>query len=285
METYQYSKSKELFERAAKVIPGGIYGHLGPANGCFIPKEAFPFFSDHAEGAYFWDVDGNRFIDYMCAYGPNILGYNDPDVDRAAMEQAKRGNCVVSPSSVMIDFAEELVSTVAMADWAFFAKNGGDVTSLAIMTARAATNRKKTILVRGNYHGVAPWTQGHGCGGVLAEELSNNLYVDWNDYEQVENLVKKYPGEIACFMSTPYWHGNFVENQLPAREYWQKIRKLCTDNGIVLAIDDVRCGFRLDMEGSDHYFGLKRISCVSARRLRTAGMCPRSAGWRNCAMP
>lgn len=257
METYQYSKSKELFERAAKVIPGGIYGHLGPANGCFIPKEAFPFFSDHAEGAYFWDVDGNRFIDYMCAYGPNILGYNDPDVDRAAMEQAKRGNCVVSPSSVMIDFAEELVSTVAMADWAFFAKNGGDVTSLAIMTARAATNRKKTILVRGNYHGVAPWTQGYGCGGVLAEERSNNLYVDWNDYEQVENLVKKYPGEIACFMSTPYWHGNFVENQLPAREYWQKIRKLCTDNGIVLAIDDVRCGFRLDMEGSDHYFGFK----------------------------
>ncbi len=257
METYQYSKSRELFRRAAKVIPGGVYGHLGPANGCFIPTEAFPFFSDHAEGAYFWDVDGNRFLDYMCAYGPNILGYNDPDVDRAAMEQAKRGNCTVAPSSVMVDFAEELVGTVAMADWAFFAKNGGDVTSLAIMTARAATNRKKTILVRGNYHGVAPWTQGHGCGGVLAEELSNNLYVDWNDYDQVESLVKKYPGEIACFMSTPYWHGNFTENLLPAREYWQKIRKLCTDNGIILAIDDVRCGFRLDMEGSDHYFGFK----------------------------
>lgn len=257
METYQYSKSRELFQRAAKVIPGGVYGHQGPANGCFIPTEAFPFFSDHAKGAYFWDVDGNRFIDYMCAYGPNILGYNDPDVDRAAMEQAKQENCVVAPSSVMIDFAEELVKTVAMADWAFFAKNGGDVTSLAIMTARAATNRKKTILIRGNYHGVAPWTQGFGCGGVLAEELSNNLYVDWNDYDQVESLVQKYPGEIACFMSTPYWHGNFVENQLPAREYWQKIRKLCTENGIVLAVDDVRCGFRLDMEGSDHYFGFK----------------------------
>lgn len=257
METYQYSKSRELFQRAAKVIPGGVYGHQGPANGCFIPTEAFPFFSDHAKGAYFWDVDGNRFIDYMCAYGPNILGYNDPDVDRAAMEQAKQENCVVAPSSVMIDFAEELVKTVAMADWAFFAKNGGDATSLAIMTARAATNRKKTILIRGNYHGVAPWTQGYGCGGVLAEELSNNLYVDWNDYDQVESLVQKYPGEIACFMSTPYWHGNFVENQLPAREYWQKIRKLCTENGIVLAVDDVRCGFRLDMEGSDHYFGFK----------------------------
>jgi glutamate-1-semialdehyde 2,1-aminomutase len=81
--------------------------------------------------------------------------------------------------------------------------------------------------------------------------------VDWNQPEQVEALIKQYPGEIACFMSTPYWHGNFAENQLPAEGYWQKIRKLCTDHGIVLAVDDVRCGFRLDMAGSDHYFGFK----------------------------
>ncbi len=257
MKTYTFPKSRELFQRAANVIPGGIYGHLGPANGCFLPVDAFPFFSEWAEGAYYWDVDGNRFLDYMCAYGPNILGYNDPDVDRAAFAQAEKGNCVISPSGKMVEFAEVLVDTVKMADWAFFAKNGGDVTSLAIMTARAATGRKKVILVKGNYHGVAPWTQGEGCGGVLSEEVSNNLYVDWNDYGQVESLVKEYPGEIACFMSTPYWHGNFLDNVLPEPGYWQKIRKLCTDNGIVLAIDDVRCGFRLDLEGSDHYFGFQ----------------------------
>lgn len=257
MKTYTYTKSRELFQRAANVIPGGVYGHLGPANGCFVPVDAFPFFSERAEGAYYWDVDGNRFLDYMCAYGPNILGYNDPDVDRAAMEQAQRGNCVNSPSAKMVEFAETLVDTVKMADWAFFAKNGGDVTSLAVMTARAATGRKKIILVKGNYHGVAPWTQGAGCGGVLTEEVSNNLYVDWNNYEQVESLVKQYPGEIACFLSTPYWHGNFSDNVLPQPGYWQKIRKLCTDHGIVLAIDDVRCGFRLDMAGSDHYFGFQ----------------------------
>ncbi len=257
MKTYTFPKSRELFQRAANVIPGGVYGHLGPANGCFLPVDAFPFFSERAEGAYYWDVDGNRFLDYMCAYGPNILGYNDPDVDRAAFAQAEKGNCVISPSGKMVEFAEVLVDTVKMADWAFFAKNGGDVTSLAIMTARAATGRKKVILVKGNYHGVAPWAQGEGCGGVLSEEVSSNLYVDWNDYGQVENLVKEYPGEIACFMSTPYWHGNFLDNVLPEPGYWQKIRKLCTDNGIVLAIDDVRCGFRLDLKGSDHYFGFQ----------------------------
>ncbi len=257
METYKYTKSHELFGRAAKVIPGGIYGHQGPANGCFIPNTAFPYFSERAKGTYFWDVDGNRFIDYMCAYGPNILGYCDDDVDNAAIEQARIGNCITAPSPKLVEFAEALVDTVEMADWAFFMKNGGDATSFAIMIARAATNRKKVVLVRGNYHGVAPWAQGPGCGGVIEEDLANVLYVDWNDAQQLEDLIKQYPGEIACFLSTPYWHGNFAENALPAEGYWQAIRKLCTDNGIVLAIDDVRCGFRLDISGSDRYFGFK----------------------------
>ena len=257
MQTYQYNKSRALFERAAQVIPGGVYGHQGPANGCFIPTEAFPFFSERAEGTYFWDVDGNRFIDYMCAYGPNILGYGDKDVDDAGIEQLRIGNCVTAPSAKLVEFAEVMVDTVAMADWAFFMKNGGDATSFALMVARAATGRKKVILVRGNYHGVAPWAQGVGCGGVIPDDLANILYVDWNHPEQVEALIKEHPGEIACFLSTPYWHGNFAENEMPAEGYWQQIRKLCTDNGIVLAIDDVRCGFRLDLAGSDHYFGFK----------------------------
>ena len=83
----RYEKSRALFERAARVIPSGIYGHQGPAEGCFIPVDAFPFYSERAKGSYFWDVDGNRFIDYMCAYGPNILGYGDEEVDEAAKKQ------------------------------------------------------------------------------------------------------------------------------------------------------------------------------------------------------
>lgn len=257
MKTFAYPKSQELFKRALKVIPAGIYGHLGPVNGCFMPIGAYPLFSERAKGAYFWDVDGNRFIDYMCAYGPTILGYNDEDVDAAAAKQASLGNCVSAPSSIMVDFAELMVDTIEMADWAFFAKNGGDVTSLAMIVARAATGRKKTIIVKGNYHGVAPWTQKLGCPGITDEDVANNFYVEWNNYEQVERIVKEHPGEIACFMSTPYFHPVFVDNKLPEKDYWQRIRKLCTDNGIVLAIDDVRCGFRLDMKGSDYYYGFK----------------------------
>ena len=117
-----YTKSREMFERAEKVIPSGVYGHLGPAEGCFIPVSAFPLFGDRAQGSYFWDVDGNKFIDYMCAYGPNFLGYNDPDVDAAAIEQLKKGNCTTLTSELLIDFAEEMVNTINMADWAFFAR-------------------------------------------------------------------------------------------------------------------------------------------------------------------
>jgi glutamate-1-semialdehyde 2,1-aminomutase len=257
MNTYRYPKSRELFARAAKVIPGGVYGHLGPVESCFIPVEAFPMFGDRAEGAHFWDVDGNRFIDYMCAYGPNILGYNDPEVDAAALAALKKGNCTTSPPSLLIDFAEEMVDTVAMADWAFFAKNGGDATSFALMIARAATGRDKAILVKGGYHGVAPWTQKKGQPGITNADVSNNLYVDWNDIAAVERLVSEHRGQIAVFMATPYSHPVFTDSELPKPGYWAAIRKICDDNGIVLAIDDVRCGFRLDMAGSDHYFGFK----------------------------
>ena len=255
MNTYKYEKSTELFARAKKVIPNGVYGHLGQAHN--TPKGYYPIFSDHAKGAYFWDADGNKFIDYMCAFGPNILGYNDEDVDAAALEQLKKENCAVLPSSKMVDFAELLVDTVDMADWAFFAKNGGDVTNYAYMVSKAATGRKKIILIKGNYHGVAPWMKPEGTAGTTSDDHANVIYVDWNNVEQVEQAIKDNPGEIACFFSTPYYHPSFADNEMPAEGYWQKIRKLCTDNGIVLAIDDVRCGFRLDLAGSDKYFGFK----------------------------
>ena len=241
-EVYTYPKSRELFNRAEKVIPSGVYGHLGPAEGCFIPIEAYPLFGDHAKGSYLWDVDGHRFIDYMCAYGPNVLGYNDPDVDEAARRQREKGDCMTSPSPLMIDFAELLVDTVASADWAFFAKNGNDVTTLAVMAARAYTHRKKIVFFKGYYHGISAWTQKIDYAGIIEEDVMNNLYIDWNDPDALDQ---------------PYMHGNFKDNELPAEGFWKKLRKLCTDNSTVLVVDDVRAGFRLDIAGSDHYFGFE----------------------------
>ena len=254
---YDYPKSRAAFERALKLIPSGIYGHQGPAEGCYVPVEAFPLYSSKAQGSYLWDLDGNRFIDYMCAYGPNILGYHDPDVDEAAARQRAISDCTTLPNPIMIDFADLLVDTVASADWAFFAKNGNDVTTLAIMTARAYTHRKKIVFFKGYYHGVSPWTQKIDYAGVIEEDVMHNLYVEWNNLEQLREVFDTHKGEIAAVIAQPYMHGNFMDNELPAEGFWQAVRKLCTDEGTVLVVDDVRAGFRLDLAGSDHFFGFK----------------------------
>ena len=253
---YKTKKSDEWYERAAKVIPAGVYGHLGPAEGQFIPVNRWPRFSDKAQGTYFWDVDGNKYIDYMCAYGPNVLGYCDPDVDAAALKQIELGNCTTSPNKIMVECAELLVDTVNCADWAFFAKNGNDATSGAIITARAYTHKKKLIFFNGFYHGVAPMVQKIDYPGVLPEDVANNLYVDWDDIEGLKKLIAEND-DIAALIAQPYDHGNFYDNSFPKEGFWQEVRKLCTENGIILIVDDVRAGFRLDLAGSDHFFGFE----------------------------
>jgi len=255
MKTYKYSKSQALFKKAAKVIPAGIYGHMSPAP--LVPTTDYPFYVSKAKGSKFWDLDGNEFIDYMCAYGPMALGYNNPIVDAAANKQLKEANCVTAPGKIMVDLAEYLVDLIPIADWAFFAKNGNDVTSYAIMVARAATARKKIIRVVGGYHGTAPWTQAEDHHGILHDDVANNVMVHWNDFEDFERVVKENKGEIAGFIATPYHHPTFEDSQLPEDNYWQKVEALCKKEGIVLIVDDVRVGFRLDLGGSNEYFGFK----------------------------
>ena len=254
---YKTTKSDEYFERAAKVIPAGVYGHLGPAEGQFIPVNRWPRFSEKAKGSYFWDVDGNKYIDYMCAYGPNVLGYCDEDVDAAAIEQIKKGNCVTSPDKIMIECAELLVDTVATADWAFFAKNGNDATQGVILTARAHTHRKKLIFFNNFYHGVSPMVQKIDYPGVTPEDVANNLYARWDDIEGLKQIIAENENEIAAIIAQPYNHGNFIDNAFPVDGFWKEVRELCTKHGIVLIVDDVRCGFRLDLAGSDHFFGFE----------------------------
>lgn len=254
---YSHTKSMEIFNRALNVQPAGIPGHLGPVQSQFIPTSAFPLYADRAKDSHFWDLDGNRYIDFMCAYGPNVLGYNNELVDAAAMAQYEKGNCMPLPGKIQVELAELLCDTITIADWAFFMKNGGDATGFAKMIAHAATGREKVVMVEGGYHGVAPWTQTMPHPGITDEDVKNNLKVKWNDAAAFEALVNQYPGQIAAFISTPYDHRVFADNVLPADGYWEKIRNICTANGIVLIVDDVRCGFRLNTAGSAEYFGFQ----------------------------
>jgi glutamate-1-semialdehyde 2,1-aminomutase len=233
-----------LYARAQDVIPGGIFGHIG-----YAVRETGPKFFSHAEGSHFWDVDGNEYIDMMCAYGSMILGYNHPVVDEAARAQYDAGNTVSLAAPVMVELAETLVDMVSGGDWALFGKNGGDATSLAVVVARAATGRNKIVKIREGYHGVTAWMQ-DGQPGTIASDSEHVLTVAWNDADEFEALIEAHPGEIACFISSPYDHPFNRDNELPAEGYWPRMEGLCRKHGIVLIEDDVRAGFRLNLAGS-----------------------------------
>ena len=255
MKTYTYETSTALFKRAAAVIPCGIYGHFSPAP-C-VPVSAYPLYAERAEGSKFWDVDGNEFIDYMCAYGPMVLGYRHPAVDEAYRAQTHLADSASLASPKMVELAEYLVDLVSMADWAFFAKNGADVTNYAVMIARLATGRKKIIGITGGYHGTSGWMQDAGHHGVIDEDHVHIIRIPWNDYGALEQAVEQHSGQVAGFIATPYHHPAFTDSAMPADGYWRRVEQLLKKNGIVLIIDDVRCGFRLHLGGSNEYFGFK----------------------------
>jgi len=260
MKVYDQKESQKLLERAKKVIPGsplcpdgGMYGHYSVS----VPARGNPIYFSRAEGSRFWDVDGNEYVDYMCAYGPMILGYNHEAVDEAARQQYRKGNTVSLASPVMVELAEQLVDMVSIADWAFFAKNGADPTNLAVMVARAATGRKNILMFDGGYHGSSPWMQDPGSGGTIEEDTANIMKATWNDFEGLQKIVGENDGQIAGLISTPYHHPVVFDNELPAPGFWKKVQDLCNRKGIVLIVDDVRAGFRADLAGSNAYFGFK----------------------------
>ena len=248
--TYEVPNSDEYLNKAKKVIPGGIFGHYK-----YALRESGPKFFLRSEGAYFWDVDENRYIDLMCGYGPSILGYNHPEVEEAYNSSAEKGNTVSLASPVMVDLATKLVDMVDAADWALFGKNGGDATSLAVMIAREYTGKRKIIKIDDGYHGVAPWMQDKERPGILSSDNDHVLKVKWNELSSVEELLFNQGDDIACFISSPYDHPVSRDNSLPEDGYWQKLTDLCRKHNVITIVDDVRAGFRIDLKGSNVHFG------------------------------
>ncbi len=246
------TRSQALLHRARKVVPNGVYGHYGYS----VTPEA-PVFFERAEGAHFTDIDGNTYIDWMCAYGPMILGYDHPEIEAAAAKQLAAGNTVSLASPVMVELAERLVDRVQGVDWALFGKNGADSTALAVMIARAATGRRFILKIDGGYHGAVPWMQSPGAPGTIAEDQAFVVSVPWNDVEAVERAIDDHPGDVACFISSPYHHPVLEENALPADGYWADVEQACRASGVAIILDDVRAGFRIDLAGSHAAFGFQ----------------------------
>jgi glutamate-1-semialdehyde 2,1-aminomutase len=218
--------------------------------------EAFPYFIERAEGCHLWDVDGNCYLDFLCAYGPIILGHQHPEVEAAAAAERERGGLYSHPSKLLVELAELLVSRIDFADWSVFGKNGSDMTTWALQVARQYTGRKKVLVVKGAYHGVDAWTN-PSPGGVIAEDRAHVHGFRWNDIQGFETLMKTHRGKVAAVIVTPYHHPSFGATQLPEAGFVQAIRDACDDQGTVLILDDIRAGFRIHSGGSHKVFGWK----------------------------
>ncbi|MBW2063139.1 MAG: aminotransferase class III-fold pyridoxal phosphate-dependent enzyme [Deltaproteobacteria bacterium] len=255
-----FTESQALFERAEKVIPGGIPGHQSPR---LLVWEQSPYFIEKAEGCRFKDVDGHEYIDYMCAYGPMIMGYNHPKIEEAVRNQKEKGDCFNLPSSLWVDLAESLVDLITSADWALFGKNGSDAVNCACLVARAHTGRKKIIMAAGTYHGIGLWCTPNPTG-TTEEDRTNVLTFPFNDLNTLKELVQANQDELAGIIVTPFKHEFAHDLEMPTQAFLEGLKGICKADGPLLIMDDVRVGFRLHMGGSAEYFGLKpHLTCFS----------------------
>lgn len=245
-------RSTELFERAEAVIPGGIYGHQSPR---LLTRGAFPSFLEGGEGCRVRDVDGNVYIDYVCGYGPIVLGYRHPAVEAAAAEQRARGDTMTLPAEVTVRLAERLVEITPGTAWCTFAKNGSDVCSWALAVARAATGRDTVAMADHAYHGVHGWCNQIRQGFPESERHHVRCF-EWNDADALEKVFAESPRSLAAVIVTPFRHELLEDSVLPAPGFLEAVRYLCDRDGTVMIVDDIRAGFRLHPGGSTQTWGV-----------------------------
>lgn len=241
-----------LRARAARVIPGGLWGHLNAAN---LPP-GYPQYFARGHGCHLWDVDGREYIDFMCAWGPIVLGHHHPGVEDAVRRQAALGDCLNGPGPVLVELAETLVAMIPSADWCILAKNGGDATTACVTIARAETGRRKILVARGSYHGAVPWCS-PSVAGVTTEDRAHLIQFDYNDIASFEAALDQAGADFAGVILTAFRHDMARTLELPNPEFLRRVRELCDATGGAMILDDVRAGFRLNLGGSWEEYGVR----------------------------
>ena len=252
----------KLRARAARVVPGGMWGHLNAAR---LP-EGYPQFFASAEGCRVRDVDGREYVDFMCSWGPVLLGHRHPEVQAAAKAQGARGDCFNGPGEVMVELAEDLVAMMPHADWAMFQKNGGDATTGCVTIARAGTGRRKVLVARGSYHGALPWCS-PSVAGVTTEDRAHLLHFEYNDVESLRAAVDEAGRDLAAILVTAFRHDMGRDLELPTREFAEAARAACDATDAALIIDEVRTGLRLDVRGSWEALGVRPDLCAWSKAI------------------
>ena len=253
--THSTDHNQALFDRAKRVIPGGVNSPVR----AFKAVGGTPRFVTRAQGAYFWDANGQRYIDYIGSWGPMILGHGHPAVVKAVQEAVLEGFSYGAPTEREVQLAEEILKLMPSMDMVRLVSSGTEAAMSAIRLARGATGRSKLIKFEGCYHGHADAllvkagsglaTFGNATSaGVPAEVVQHTMVLEYNNVAQLEQAFDLYGKEVACLMIEPIaGNMNFVRASVP---FVKRCRELCTEYGALLVFDEVMNGFRVALGGA-----------------------------------
>jgi len=253
------SRNDALFERAKRLIPGGVNSPVR----AFKAVGGTPRFIQRAHGAYFWDADGQRYIDYIGSWGPMILGHGHPAVLEAVQKAALEGFSYGAPTEREVEMAEEIVKLVPSIEMVRLVSSGTEATMSVIRLARGATGRNKIIKFEGCYHGHSDALlvkAGSGLAtfgsptsaGVPPEVVQHTLVLEYNHIAQIEEAFALHGKDIACLMIEPIaGNMNFVRASVP---FIKRCRELCTEYGALLVFDEVMTGFRVALGGAQSVY-------------------------------
>ncbi|MCM1232788.1 MAG: aminotransferase class III-fold pyridoxal phosphate-dependent enzyme [Ruminococcus flavefaciens] len=241
-----FEKSEALLARELKVSP--LAAQTYSKSYRYFCRGLAPSYMDHGDGCYIYDVDGNKFIDFMCALGPVTVGYNDPAVNNAVIDQVHKFASGSLQSELEVEIAEKLCGIIPCAEMVRFVKNGSDATTAAIRLARAYTGRE-TVLMSG-YHGMHDWSIGasenHKGIPAAVRELTKNF--QYNDLSDLENKLQE--NETAAVILEP------IQSNGPKEGYLESVKELAHKYGAILIFDEVVSGFHYALGGAQEMFGV-----------------------------
>lgn len=240
-----------MYEEGLKLVPGAVAGIRRPYN--FVQGE-YPIFFDHGKGGRITDVDGNEYIDYLCAYGPIIIGYREEEIDRAVQEQVNnKGFCFSLTQPQQSELVRKLQEIIPSCEMAALVKTGSDATTIAIRVARAYTG--KTKIARCGYHGWHDWCV-EVKGGIPEKLYEDIMEFHYNDLDSLEAILKANKDDMAAIIITPIGHPLADEVEMPKPGYLEAVRALADKYNALLIFDEIRTGFRCSIGGAQKLLGV-----------------------------
>ena len=257
----EYTNSKQLFEEACELIPGGVNSPVR----AFKAVGDHPVFIERGVGAYLYDVDGNKYVDYICSWGPLLLGHQPEAVSKAVMTALTKGSTYGAPTGIEVEMAKKIVDAVPSVEMVRMVSSGTEATMSALRLARGYTGRNKIVKFEGCYHGHADHLlikAGSGAltfgvpssPGVPESIASETLTAQYNDIDSVKALFAQYPGQIAAVIVEPI-AGN-MGLVLPKEGFLEGLREVTAEHGALLIFDEVISGFRASFGGAQKVYNI-----------------------------